>query len=347
MSTTTSSKGRVLVTGINGFVGVQIARALNEHGYTIVGAVREESKTAQLRKLLPQAVASGALTFGIVPDITTPGAFDEILSNGEPFDAVVHAASPISFAMKDVEQDIYRPAVEGTLGILRSIKARAPSVKRVIITSSFVTVADRSKGARPGYTYSEEDWSPVTREQGLQNVQEGYTASKILAEKAAWNFVEIEKPNFTITTLCPTFLFGPPDQATSIRDLNSTSAMIYGVLEGKTFMAISGYVWVDVRDVALAHVLAIESAAAENQRYLIVGGKYSSQQVIDYLWEKYPERAKKNNVTKGTPGQLWPEGGVFDVDTMKSQRDLGLKYRSFDDCLHETFSKMIELESEA
>lgn len=79
-------------------------------------------------------------------------------------------------------------------------------MKRVIITSSLVAVADRSKGARPGYTYSEEDWSPVTREQGLENIQMGYTASKILAEKAAWNFVETEKRSFTITTLCPPFV---------------------------------------------------------------------------------------------------------------------------------------------
>ncbi|KAG8691840.1 methylglyoxal reductase (NADPH-dependent) gre2 [Ceratobasidium sp. 423] len=346
-SSTTTSKGRVLVTGVNGFIGVQIARALNERGYTVVGVVRHESKTSQLRNLFPQAVTSGSLTFVIVPDITRPGAFDEILSSGQPFDAVVHTGSPASMSLEDVERDIYQPAIEGTLGILRSIKARAPSVKRVIITSSFVAVVDRSKGARPGYTYSEGDWSPVTREQGLENVWMGYTASKNLAERAAWNFVETEKPNFAITTLCPPFVYGPADQVTSIRDLNESSAQIYAVFGGKTLLPISGYVWVDVRDVALAHVLVIESAAAVNQRYLIAGGIYSPQQVIDYMWQAYPERAKEKNIPTGTPGKLWPEGGVFDVDTTKSQRDLGLKYRSFDESLRDTFLRIIELESQA
>ncbi|CAE6520424.1 unnamed protein product [Rhizoctonia solani] len=327
MSSTIISKGRVLVTGVNGFIGVQIARALNERGYTVVGVVRHESKTSRLRSLLPQAVTDGSLTFAIVPDIAKPGAFDEVLSSGQPFDAVIHAGSPISTSIEDVERDIYQPAIEGTLGILRSVKARAPSVKRVIITSSFVAVADRSKGARPGYTYSEDDWSPVTPEQGLENVWIGYTASKILAERAAWSFVETEKPNFTITTLCPPFTYGPADQVTNIHDLNTSIAQIYAVFEGKTLMPISGYVWVDVRDIALAHVLAIESAAAANQRYLIAGGIYSPQQVIDYMWEKYPERAKEKNISKGTPDKLWPEGGVFDVDATKSQSDLGLKYR--------------------
>ncbi|CAE6462467.1 unnamed protein product [Rhizoctonia solani] len=347
MSSTTVFKGRVLVTGINGFIGVHIARALNERGYTVMGAVRHESKTVRLRRLLPQAVASGSLTFGIVPDIAKPGAFDEILSSEQPFDAVVHVGSPISFAPEDVERDVYQPAIEGTLGILRSIKACAPSVKRVIITSSFVAVADRSKGARPGYVYSEEDWSPVTREQGLENMRMGYTASKILAEKAAWNFVETERPSFTITTLCPPFVYGPADQVTSVRDLNESIAQIYAVFEGKTLMPISGYVWVDVRDIALAHVLAIESTAAADQRYLIAGGKYSPQQVIDFIWGNYAERAKEKNISKGTPGNLWPEGDVFDVDTTKSQRDLGLKYRPFKECLSDTFSRIVELESEA
>ncbi|CUA72462.1 DNA mismatch repair protein msh3 [Rhizoctonia solani] len=226
-----TSKGRVLVTGINGFIGLQVARVLNERGYTIVGAVRHESKTAQLRKLLPQAIANGSLTFGVVPDITKSDAFDEILSSKGPFDAVIHAGSPISHGLEDVERDIYQPAIEGTLGILRSIKAHAPSVKRVIITSSFVAIVDRSKGARPGYTYSEKDWSPVTREQGLENIWAGYTASKILAEKAAWNFVETEKPNFTITTLCPPFTYGPADQATSTHNLNESVAQIYAFFE--------------------------------------------------------------------------------------------------------------------
>ncbi|CAE6452014.1 unnamed protein product [Rhizoctonia solani] len=341
----TTSKGRVLVTGINGFIGLQVARVLNERGYTIVGAVRHESKTAQLRKLLPQAIANGSLTFGVVPDITKSDAFDEILSSKGPFDAVIHAGSPISHGLEDVERDIYQPAIEGTLGILRSIKAHAPSVKRVIITSSFVAIVDRSKGARPGYTYSEKDWSPVTREQGLENIWAGYTASKILAEKAAWNFVETEKPNFTITTLCPPFTYGPADQATSTRNLNESVAQIYAFFEGKTLMPISGYVWVDVRDIALAHVLAIESDVTANQRYLIAGGRYSPQQVIDHVWRQYPERAKEKNISKGTPGKMWPDGGVFDLDTAKSQRDLGLKYRSFEESLSDTFSRIIELES--
>lgn len=341
------TKGRVLVTGINGFIGVQIARVLIERGHRVVGAVRHESKTTQLRNLFPQAIANSSLSFGIVSDITQPGAFDHILSNAEPFDAVIHAGSPVSFSLKDVEQDLYRPAVEGTTGILKSIKANAPTVKRVVITSSFTAVADRSKGFRPCYTYSDKDWNPMTREEGLQNVRMGYSVSKALAEKAAWKFVETENPSFSLTTLCPPFVFGPADQVTHVSDLNESIGQIYAAFEGNALVPLSGYVWVDVRDIALAHVLAIESPAAANQRYLITAGNYSPQQVVDYMWKMYPQRAQEKNISKGSPGKLWPEGGVFSVDATKSQRDLGLKYRSFEESIRDTFARLVELESQS
>jgi nucleoside-diphosphate-sugar epimerase len=86
------------LTGVNGFIGVQIARALLRNGHRVVGAVREESKTARLRSLFPNEIAGSSLTFGIVPDITKPGAFDSVLSTGGSFDAVVHAGSPVSFS---------------------------------------------------------------------------------------------------------------------------------------------------------------------------------------------------------------------------------------------------------
>jgi nucleoside-diphosphate-sugar epimerase len=65
-----------------------------------------------------------------------------------------------SFSSKD-PNEIVSPAVDGTKSILRSIKNLAPTVKRVIITSSFAAIVDASKGLRPNYVYSEKDWNPV------------------------------------------------------------------------------------------------------------------------------------------------------------------------------------------
>lgn len=50
----------------------------------------------------------------------------------------------------------------------------------------------------------------LTREEGLNSIRAGYRVSKILAEKAAWDFIQTEQPNFALTTLCPPFVTPPP-----------------------------------------------------------------------------------------------------------------------------------------
>jgi nucleoside-diphosphate-sugar epimerase len=101
------------------------------------------------------------------------------------------------------------PAVIGTTGVLSSIKKHAPSVKRVVITSSFASIVEPSKGFWPGHVYSEDDWNPITVEEAMESPAAGYRASKTFAEKAAWDFVEKEKPNFSLSTINPPLVFGP------------------------------------------------------------------------------------------------------------------------------------------
>jgi hypothetical protein len=64
-----------------------------------------------------------------------------------------HVASPLVVDSKDIENDLLKPAVRGTTGILRAATS-ANTVKAVVITSSFGAAADLSKGFRPGYTYT-------------------------------------------------------------------------------------------------------------------------------------------------------------------------------------------------
>jgi nucleoside-diphosphate-sugar epimerase len=66
-----------------------------------------------------------------------------------------------------------------------------------------------SKGFWPGHAYSEDDWNPITNEEAHENPMMGYRASKTFAEKAAWDFLEKEKPNFSVATINPPMVFGP------------------------------------------------------------------------------------------------------------------------------------------
>jgi nucleoside-diphosphate-sugar epimerase len=117
-------------------------------------------------------------------------------------------ASPFHFRVNDTKKDLLDPAINGTTGVLKAIKKYAPTVKRVVITSSFASIVNTAKGAWPGHVYSEADWNPVTVEEATRDPSTGYRASKTLAEKAAWKFVEEEKPNFTISTINPPLVSG-------------------------------------------------------------------------------------------------------------------------------------------
>jgi len=333
---------KVLLTGANGFIGVHILKVLLARGYDVVGTVRSESKTTYLRELFKN---SDKLNFAIVEDIAAPGAFDQVIKDNK-FDAVLHTSSPFTLKADDVEKDLYKPAIQGTTGILKSVKAFGPTVKRVVVLSSFASVVDGSEGNRPGYTYTDKDWNPVTWEAGIANPAVGYYASKKFAEKAAWDFIEEEKPHFDLTTLCPPMVYGPPEQElSSLSKLNTSSAEIYGYFSGTGQTRNGVWLWVDVRDIALAHALAIESPAAANQRYLITQGRYSAQQFLEGIWKEYPDRAAAKNVPK--PAEYFPPEGVYTGDNSKSKKDFGLNYRhDFEGMLVDTLKRFEELEKE-
>ena len=132
------------------------------------------------------------LSYVIVEYVAQEGAFDEAVKSNPPFDAVLHTASPFHHNF-DKPTELLDPAVKGTVGILKAIKQFAPSVKRVAITSSFASIVNVKK--HPS-VYDESVWNPVTYEEGVSDRAQTYRASKKLAEQAAWNFVEHEKPNF-------------------------------------------------------------------------------------------------------------------------------------------------------
>ena len=177
------------------------------YSHSVVTTVRSQAKADKLKSNHP-SYGKDKLDFVLVEDIAQPDAFDRAVQSNPPFEAVVHTASPFHFNTKDIQKDLLDPAIIGTTGILKSIKAHAPTVKRVVITSSFAAILDGSKGTWPEHTYSEKDWSPLTREQALQNNSNGYRASKAFAERAAWEFVEQEKPNFDLVTMNPPLVIG-------------------------------------------------------------------------------------------------------------------------------------------
>ncbi|KAG9094180.1 methylglyoxal reductase (NADPH-dependent) gre2 [Ceratobasidium sp. 370] len=338
----------VLLTGGNGFIAVHILVLLLDRGYSVTATVRSESKTTYLRNKFSQAVDNGRLKFAIVPDITVSGAFDEVLKQSS-FDAVLHTSSPFAFEVNDVTKDLLLPAINGTTEILKAAKAHAPTVKRVVVTSSFVSIVDGSKGDRPGYAYSEKDWNPVTFEKAQQNPYAGYYGSKTLAEKAAWKFVETEKPNFDLVTICPPLVHGPVlQEVTSLKALNTSSAQFYSIFNGevKQLTNVGVWLWVDVRDVAKAHVAALEKPEAGGRRFLVSEGTFNVAQVADYIWKHYPDRAVEKGIPKDTSGAGYPPDGTYTSDNSASKSILGIEYLSFESTLKDQLAQFVALEEE-
>ena len=121
--------------------------------------------------------------------------------NGSTY--VVHTASPFQLSY-NTEDDLIKPAVEGTLAVLSACKAN--KVKRVVITSSVAAVKSGYSAAdRPdGNVFNETHWSKLDSGVSVHP----YSKSKTLAERAVWDFQSKleEADKFDIVVICPSFI---------------------------------------------------------------------------------------------------------------------------------------------
>jgi nucleoside-diphosphate-sugar epimerase len=270
------------------------------------------------------------LDFAIVPDIAQHGAFDAVFESNVVFDAVIHTASPNVRSCKDVQKELLDPAIVGTTALLSSIARLAPSVKRVVYVSSIAALIDASQGDWPEHTYTASDWNPITLEEALDNSSwvPGYRGSKTFAERAAWAFMEKEKPNFTLTTLTPPGIFGRMVKYPGypLDAFNASNGIFGSLLDGKVFRTPL-YTWIDVRDAAIAHTMAIEDEQFANERiFLTSPEQFCIKDILEIIWEEFPELRDKLPAqdTWGIAG--YPEGGVYKVDAARAKTLIGKQF---------------------
>lgn len=308
----------VFVSGATGFIAQHIVKSLLEKGYDVVGTVRSASKGDALKKSLN----SDKFTYEIVPDIGVEGAFDEALKKHPEVTVFLHTASPFHFKTTDPEKDLLLPAINGTKNALNSIKKYGPQITKVVVTSSYAAISTAEKEADASHTNNEDSWNTVTWEQAISNPIHGYRGSKTFAEKAARDFVEQEKPNFVLSTVNPSFVFGPQAFDALGDVLNTSSEIINNLLklgpDGEIPPTIGGFV--DVRDVALAHLVAFEKAEAEGSRLLLNSQRFNSQSILDILNDKFPQI--KGKIPVGTPGSA-PEA-LAKMCTIENERTRAL-----------------------
>lgn len=252
----------VCVTGGSGFVGSHVISQLLEEGYTVRTTVRslDPAKISSIRAAVARSPSSASrLTFHQA-DLLSDAGWKDILSGCT---YVQHVASPIVMGEPKHEDDLIRPAVEGTLRVLSH--AAAAGVRRVVLTSSYLSVG-----------LGHKDWSIVHNESIWSNEAPlgsmgAYAKSKIRAERAAWQFAE-QHPEMELTVMCPHLIFGP--LLPGLKEARSSLDLISQIQNGKLPMAPKIEIGtVDVRDVAACHILAMNLAETKGQRYILAAGK--------------------------------------------------------------------------
>lgn len=238
----------VLVTGASGFIASHIIAQLFASGYRVRGTVRDPSSARHAHLRAPVG-AEDRLEL-VTADLLEANAFDGAVKECE---YVLHTASPYQIDVADPQRDLIDPAVNGTLSVLESCM-RSRSVRKVVLTSSVAAITDRADG----HVNTEPDWN--TRSSLSRNP---YYFSKTLAEQTAWSFVEKEGIEFQLVVINPFYVIGPSLGP----EVNTSHGFFTGFTNGSVpaILAIE-WAFVDVRDVATAHVLAMERPGAATQR---------------------------------------------------------------------------------
>lgn len=333
----------VLVTGGSGYIGSWCTLALLNAGFTVRTTVRDLAREPQVRSQLQRGGVDPSANLRVMrADLQSDEGWPEAVAGCE---AVLHVASPTLTQVPRDDDEMVRPAVDGTLRVLRA--ARAAGVRRVVMTSAIGAIA---YGHEPRDTpFTERDWTDVDAD------IPPYQKSKTLAEHAAWDFVAAEGGGLELVTVNPTAVLGPvlgPDYSPS---LVAIRRMLDGEMPALLPFA-SGYV--DVRDVASLHLLAMTEPAAAGERFIATAGhSLWMRDVAAVLRERLGERAAQVP-TKEMPvwtaralARVNPQmgnlrallGRNLDATSAKAERMLGWKPRPIEDTIADTAESLLAL----
>ncbi|KAG7660873.1 uncharacterized protein J8A68_005548 [[Candida] subhashii] len=334
MTSAITTTTTVFVSGANGFIAQHIVKQLLVKGYAVIGTVRTTSKGESLKEL----VKSDKFSYEVIPDLVSEGAFDQVLEKHPEATVFIHTASPVTFSATDVEKELLIPAVQGTKNVLAAISKHGPQIKRVVITSSIVAMLTWSPSSFDNErSHTEEDWNPITYEESKENSFVGYLGSKKFAELAAWEYIKENKSNFDISFVNPAYVFGP--QAYAIKDksqLNLSNEIINSIAKlgpNDEIPELAG-TFIDVRDVAKAHIFAFESDRAIGKRLSLVEGKFSKEGIATLIHEKFPKSTvPKGDLTK-EPEQFKKQ--VFNIDNSKTRELLGFDFVGLEQSIIDT-----------
>jgi len=285
----------VLVTGGTGFVGGWQIVELLRLGYAVRTTVRSLAKEASVRAAVATQVDAGDRLSFAVADLMSDAGWDAAVAG---CDYVVHVASPLSNAADD-DEALIAAARDGTLRVLRA--AVRAKMKRVVMTSS--TAACSPPLRSPSSTGNDETrWTDLSA-----GPLTGYRRSKILAERAAWDFMLAEGGATEFVTVLPTAIFGPILTLEAMSSVGIIRRILNG---GMAAIPRLGFSVIDVRDLASAQALAMTSPAAAGQRFIACNEFMWFEDIAKTLKARLGDRAAKVS-TRRMPNAVMRAAAVF------------------------------------
>jgi dihydroflavonol-4-reductase len=251
----------VAVTGASGYIGSHICHALLQKGFKVRAVVRnkdDENKVAHL-KAMAVGLPEGALTF-YNGDLSKAGSYDDAFEGAS---GVVHSAAVVEiYDIKDAQKQIVDPSIEGTKNVLSSLD-KSSTIKRLVHTSSIAAI--QSVDQADGTEFTETDWNTwSTIDNG-----DAYGYAKTQAERLVHDHVKQRPYGYAVVN--PAVALGPClTKAHTKASVVIIRQLLYGNEQGNWFGT-----YVDVRDVALAHVEALVRPEAQGQRFIAANPKAS------------------------------------------------------------------------
>ncbi|WP_427967794.1 NAD-dependent epimerase/dehydratase family protein [Altererythrobacter sp.] len=332
--------GTVLVTGGTGYIGGEVIDQLLGRGYTVHTTVRNSAKSEpRLRARWPEA---GERLKIFQADLMSDDGWADANAG---CDAVAHVASPFPLGIPKDKDELVVPATEGTLRALRF--ANAAGIRRFVQTSSAAAIA-YGQPEKDHFDYT--DWTNLTA--GVPP----YIESKTVAERSARDWVAANAPDMVFCSVNPVAVFGPVYND----DLSTSIEMVKRIIDGSIpLIPNMGICVTDVRDVAKAHVAAIEAPAEKvrGERFPTSTKFLWIAEMADVLRQRAPEIAGKVP-TRRMPDwlvhvlsvfmpemkQIKPElGNVRDVSGRHSEEVLGFTFIPAEQTLEDTARSLVQL----
>jgi nucleoside-diphosphate-sugar epimerase len=333
----------ILVTGGTGYLGSWVIKQLLEKEYTVRLTVRNKSKKQNYTHLEEIANSTNGTLEIWEADLVKKGSFDEAAKGA---DAIIHMASPFTLRFKNAQEELINPALNGTKNILNAAN-QSGTVKKVVLTSSVASVhgdnIDMKEQGLSEFTEAHFNTSSSLTHQP-------YSYSKVIAEKVAWEIAKTQN-NWELVVINPSFIMGP----SLTKDSNSESLhFMKEMIGGKYYLGAPDVMFgfVDVRDVAKAHILALETNASGRH---ILAERTESVYNFSQIMKKIFGNKYKLPLMKSPKFMLYLVGWAFGLtngfikrnvgypiklNASKSREVLGLQYTPLETTIKDMVAQM-------